>query len=576
VEHLAAGSQTGCDDLARQVRDLNQRVHILEERLAITASPVTPQVEAVAAEPLGASLEDETTRVIPVFGRALLAVAGAYLLRALAENHVVRLEICLAAGILYALFWLWMAARTASEQKLVAGVHGLTSVLVLAPLLWEATVRFHALPSWVPAAVLWFFCVFGLAISWKRNLAIVAWITTLAGLITASALLMATKDLVPFTFALLAMAAAVEFSACLEHWLRERWIVALFADAAVLLLSFIASRPDGVPAAYVPISVAAALSAQALLLLIYLASIIVRTMVRGITFTSFESAQCVMAFVLCLGGALNIAHGHPVAFTIVSVFCLVCGMACYLVSFVFLEGHGRHDRNFYTYSFFGLVLITGGTWLLLPPATVTFVWSVLALSCLYVGGRTRRTTLDAHGGAYLTLAAIFSGWLLWPARILLESSAGPGPLNAAHWFALASAIPAYIVMLRHKPAAEWIDKAIALGVGAYAVWILIGVAAAALHFACGPSSEDTLLAAFCPTALTALLTAVSVGLAWARERFDRPELSLIVFPVMVLAAYKLLFVDFRGTHTLALFASLLFFGGTLVLLPRLMHRHRTP
>lgn len=579
MEHLVASSQPGLDDLIRQVRDLNQRVLNLEQRIGLAAAPevVSPGIveEAAAAPPSGPSpsLQEETTRLVPIVGKALLAVAGAYLLRAMAEARVLRLEVCVAAGILYALFWLVLAARTSSGQKLTAAVHGLTSVMVLAPLLWEATVRFHAIPTWVSASVLCLFCVFGLAISWKRMVAVVAWITTLAGLVTAFALLMATRDLVPFTFALLAMAAAVEFSACLEHWLRERWIVALFADAAVLLTTFVASRAGGVPESYASIPMAAALGAQAALLIIYLASIIVRTVVRGITFTTFETAQCVLAFLLCLGGAVNIAHGHPLAFTTVSVFCLVCGAACYIVSFAFLERHGRHDRNFYTYSAFGLLLITGGSRLLLPPGPVTLLWAVLALSCLYVGGRTRRTTLDAHGGVYLLLAAFFSGWLLWPARILMESGSRGGMLNAAQWIGLACAIPAYLLILLRPPATtDWLDRLLAFGVAAYAVWTVIGSAAGILHTVCEASGEDTLLAAFCPTSMTAVLTLVSLALAWARWRFGRSELSWIVYPLMGFAAYKLLFVDFRGSHTLALFVSLLFFGASLILLPRILQR----
>ena len=577
MEHLVPGSQPGLDDLIRQVRDLNQRVLNLERRMGPAEAPeavAPPAFEEAAAVPSPVpSIEEETTRLVPVIGKALLAVAGAYLLRALAEAQVLRLEICVAAGILYALFWLVLAARTSSEQKLIAAVHGLTSVMVLAPLLWEATVRFHAIPSWVSASVLCVFCIFGLAISWKRMVAVVAWITTLAGLVTAFALLMATRDLVPFTFGLLIMAAAVELSACYEHWLRERWIVALFADAAVLLMTFIASRPGGAPESYVPIPMFAALGAQAALLIIYLASIIVRTVVRGITFTTFETAQCVLAFLLCLGGAVTIAHGHVLAFTSVSIFCLLCGAACYLVSFVFLERHGRHDRNFYTYSSFGLLLITSGSWLLLSPASVTVLWAALALGCLYIGGKTHRTTLDTHGGVYLVLAASFSGWLLWPARILLESASRGEPLTLAHWIGLACAVPAYLLILLRGPAkTDWQDRALALGVAAYAVWTVIGSAAGVLHMVCEAGQGDTLLAAFCPTSLTAVLTLASMALAWARWRFSRPELSWIVYPMMALALYKLFFVDFRGSHTLPLFVSLLFFGGTLVLLPRMLQR----
>jgi len=74
------------------------------------------------------------------------------------------------------------------------------------------------------AAVLLLFAVFGMAISWRKSLLIVSTFATLAALGTAAALLLATHNVLPFTFLFLAVAAAIEASACLEHWLSERWV----------------------------------------------------------------------------------------------------------------------------------------------------------------------------------------------------------------------------------------------------------------------------------------------------------------------------------------------------------------
>ena len=59
-----------------------------------------------------------------------------------------------AAGILYAICWLVWAARTPAGDRLEAAAHSLTAVLVLCPLLWEATLRFHAISTWTAAALL--------------------------------------------------------------------------------------------------------------------------------------------------------------------------------------------------------------------------------------------------------------------------------------------------------------------------------------------------------------------------------------------------------------------------------------
>ena len=110
-----------------------------------------------------------------------------------------------------------------SERRLATTLYSLTSVLILSPLLWESTLRFHIVTTGQASVILVAFTLIGLAVSWQRDLLMVATISTLAGMGTAGALLIATHDVLPFTFVFLAIAAAVEACACLNHWLGERW-----------------------------------------------------------------------------------------------------------------------------------------------------------------------------------------------------------------------------------------------------------------------------------------------------------------------------------------------------------------
>ena len=120
---------------------------------------------------------------------------------------------------------------------------------------------------------------------------------------------MATRDVLPFTFLFLAMAAAIEASACLDHWLSERWLGAAAADLAVLLATWLVTNQRGLPEGYAPIPHAWLLAAQVALLTIYLASTIVRTLLRGFSFTAFETAQVAVAFAISLNGGLRIGAG---------------------------------------------------------------------------------------------------------------------------------------------------------------------------------------------------------------------------------------------------------------------------
>src|SRR5690349_3895757 len=128
--------QPDWDALAAEVQELAKRVARIEDAvgLAIRAA-AAPETQAPAFE---------AAALLPIFGRALLGLAGAYLLRALNESSLIGPAIGVAAGLLYAIFWLVWAARTPADRRLEAALHSLTSVLILAPLLWEATLRFHA------------------------------------------------------------------------------------------------------------------------------------------------------------------------------------------------------------------------------------------------------------------------------------------------------------------------------------------------------------------------------------------------------------------------------------------------
>jgi hypothetical protein len=152
---------------------------------------------------------ESPTSLLPVLGRALLGLAGAYLLRALTEAGTFSPRIGVAIGLVYAMLWLVWAARTPAARRLEAALHGLTSVLVLSPLLFEATTSLHAISTWTAGAILFAFTLFGLAVSWRKDLLIVATFATLAGLGTSAALLWSTLDVLPFTFVFLAIALAI-------------------------------------------------------------------------------------------------------------------------------------------------------------------------------------------------------------------------------------------------------------------------------------------------------------------------------------------------------------------------------
>jgi hypothetical protein len=485
--------------------------------------------------------------LFPVVGRALLGLAGAYLLRTLTESGTFSHKAGVAVGLVYAMSWLVWAARTSAAEQLQTALHGLTAALVISPLIFEATARFHAISSWMAGLLLFVFAVFGLAVSWRKELLIVATFATLAGLGTAGALIIATNDALPFTFAFLAIATAVEVSACLNHWLSERWLTATAADLAVLLLTWLVTNERGVPSTYVPISNSAMPAAQVALLVIYLSSTIVRTLLRGFTMTWFETAQCAAAFLICVGGGRSPALG---------VLCLVCSVACYLVAFHVLDGDSKHSRNFYTYSTFGILLVIAGSRILVSGMAASVSWSALAIAAMWAGNRFGRLTLQVHGGVYLLLGLAGSGALVQAAGLLLGSWAWSG---AAAWPIWTGAMGAAVCCAMGAQ-----SKALRIGNAAVLVWLAAGVAAGLLTFSYHGMFGASASHAYCATLRTAVIAAAA--LLVARSGTWAP----LLYPLMALGAWRLVMVDLHQERTAALFLSLLIYGAALMLLPRVL------
>ena len=191
-----------------------------------------------------------------------------------------------------------MGGSGSGKHPFASAAYAVTSALILAPMLWELTLRFKILPALATAGVLIAFVAGASALAWKRNLAPVVWIANITAAFTALALMIAAHDLAPFISALLIMALASEFAADRNRWLRLRFLVAPAADLAVWILIYIDSLPENVRLDYAPVQIAALLTLPSVLFLIYGASVTFRTTWLRQRITIFEIAQTVIAFLL--------------------------------------------------------------------------------------------------------------------------------------------------------------------------------------------------------------------------------------------------------------------------------------
>ena len=113
--------------------------------------------------------------MLPLIGRSLIVLAGAFLLRALTESGRIPGQAGAIFGLGYATLWLAAADRQpGSPSQLSRVFHGLAALVIAVPLLWEATTRFQFFSPGASAATLGVFTLVTLAVAWHRHLQILA------------------------------------------------------------------------------------------------------------------------------------------------------------------------------------------------------------------------------------------------------------------------------------------------------------------------------------------------------------------------------------------------------------------
>lgn len=565
-------------DVASLVQRLNERIERLESRvseLEAAALPAQPQRTVVPFPPLERSKPPATwrgfppterpARVVPAMGKAVLAMAGAYLLRAIAElGSVPKLPVLLIA-ILYAFWWLAWAARRPQNQKFARLAYAITSALILSPLLLEATVRFQALSPAAAGIVLVAYVVLGLGLSWQRDLQLIPWVATLVCVITAFALIVQTHELVPLTAALLITVLAAEVPAALGHRFGMRVAAAIACDLAFALLVLMVSSPEGVGEGYHPGSSGVITALCTALLVIYGSSIGWGVLLQRQRITIFEVVQGVLAFSIGTAGAL-VATPAAAAPLLGALFLLLAGFCYWGALSRFLDSSYNLNRR--VFASWAAALLIAGSLLLFPVGLAVVFLSAAAIASSILYARSGKISLGLHASFFLAAAVAISPLSMYVINALAFRVPGVPPWTV--WVAAISAALCYPIGSRRfeekrSRRALWVVPALVLGF----TFAAIGVAIATWLF---QGRMD-------PSRLSVVRTVVNCGLAitlgYLAMRLRRVELGWVAYTALGFGTLKLLFEDLRFGNTASLVVSLLFYGLVLVLLPRLTRRNES-
>lgn len=566
------------DSSSEVIARLNARLDALEQRVAQLEPSAVTSVE-VAAKP---ALEREPLHVarsvpeataggtFPVLGKALLGMAGAYLLRALVEAGTFP-KLVVVLAILYAGAWLLAAARVRGGSVFAGTAYALTSAFILAPMLWELTLRFKVLSPAMSGAVLVAFALAALVLTWRTSFAAVFWVSYTSSLLTALVLMIATQDLVPFLSAILAIAIASEVAACVGHALNGRMLAAVVADLGVAALLYIYSLPEGARAGYGGVAAGTLVAMASIPFLLYFVSFTLQSVWRSRQITIAEMMQVAVTFCVAAYAAMTFgAAEYQVAFGFVCVGIAVAGYALAFVSF----RDSSAARNFRAYTTWSAALLLLGCYVSLPQMSFVLAMSFAAMLATALGAHRLQPALESQAAAFLLAAAAVSGLLAFDGRALI----GPQPVETSWIFALVLACAAVCYALggrlRRPGWSAWtpnlLSAAIAVGTGAAFAMILL--ARISGHALSGSPSVGLL-----EFLQTLILCAVALGLALGGSRARRQELVWLAYAALVVTAAKILVEDVRHGHLIAIAASFVLYAATLIVLPRLTgHGHRTP
>jgi hypothetical protein len=542
------------EELTARLETLERRVDALEHPSVPLIAP-EPAASHVAEASEGLSLA-QSGSVLSVLAYALLGIAGAYVLRFIAESSSLPKLAIAAVAIIYALLWLVGAARAPAWFS--SAVYAGTSALILAPMLWELTLRFKVLPAQATAAILGAFVIAATALAWKRNRAPVYWMANAAAAAAALALSIATHQFLPFLATLLLMAITCEYAAVRNHPWSVRPLVAAAADLAIWALILIYSSPQSTRMDYPALGAAGLLLPGCLLLLIYAVSVVVRTTLRGQRITVFETGQTIIAFLLASSSVLYFAPGWSAI--VLGAVCLLFSIACYAAAFL-LFSKAAAGRNFHVYSAWAACLLLAGCLLCLPP-----FWLVacLALAALVAFLAESRLTLQLHGLVFLLAAAVASGLMGYAFHAL--AGASPVSLTVSVCLVAACAMICSAAGKRGSPV-SWMRQLINLATAALAVFALAALLVEGLlRLVALRWPPEAHYVAFIRTLV---LCALALALAKAGSRWRRVELTRLAYATLGLVAAKLLLEDLPLGHLEVIAASIFLFAITLIAVPRL-------
>jgi hypothetical protein len=560
MDHQASEFASALERMTARLENLERRLSALEKAHGQLPQPESSE-RPVAGQSMPERLEEQiqSASLISVLGKSLLGIAGAYLLRAAAESAAFPKLTVVIAALVYAWLWQYLSLRARKSSQSASFAYGITSALILFPMLWECTVDFKILPPEVTALVLVASVISALILGWSGNASATVWATSVFSAGSALGLLVATRDPFPFVVALVLIAALIEFAAYRGKIAGLKHAISVPVNLAFVALLYLASRPEGFPAEYIAIPRLTLLAALTFMILVYAAGTIVRT-IRLQDYVSYlDVGQTAVSFALLLMAVFYL--GGEAEAKVFGISCVFSSLAAYCGAF-FSERIRSQPRKYQIYiSWASALLLIGGSF-----AFQRFILTVLlGLTAVLFTGiaiQAKNLTLGFHGFLFLLAAQIWSGILVFAGQMIVGSQISLHTVPA-WWVAIAAGTCSFILLFKSWDAAGL--KAVRFCSIANSAVLLTAftVFASASLFHAGSSASSSKLALI----RTVSICLVTLIVAVLGAVLKSVEIIWVAYTLLGLGTLKLVFEDLRLGSTGSFALSLLAFGIVLAIVP---------
>ena len=558
------------NDSSGSLEMLSTRVDELERRICALEHPAVAQADLIPirsqppgrAEPVPTSMQAGI--FFPTLGKAMLGIAGAYVLRAIAEAGAVPRFAISAVAVAYAFGWLIWASRIALPL-LPRVVYASTSALILAPMLWEDAVHFHSFRPVLSASILAAFAMLSMILEFRFAAHRISWIGFGTAAFMNVALALATHELLPFTSSLLVALLASSCGRMFGFISGARLLIAVVADVAVWGFIFIYSGPAASRAEYRPLPLLFLIAPGCMLFLVQGTSVAVSAIFHREEISIFDAVQTVLAFVLAMWTALAFLPSG--AATIAGAACLGLAAAVYAASYLRLR-FLRKQRNFRIFESWAAALLVTGTTLALSRELAAICLAIGALLAYLIAGHVKSQMLELQGAFFLLAASLLAKL----PQYLFGALCGAMPDRASFSFLAVLVCSALIELaVRDRIRSNWkqgILRFVPLAVAASTL------CAAIVHGVVFISSTSQISAHHLALLRTAAISGVTLCAAIAGAGANHGLEKRLAYGSLVFLAAKLLFEDLRTGHMEFAAASVFILALTLMAVPRILGRVR--